>query len=150
VPRGDSTELAEVLPRGKKPVGCSKEVCPLGRRARVNIPPWKGRGVDFGVISATLIVVNAGEGIMLTARTYEFLTKKVSVTKLSGKGNTSKVSIRGLEYAPPAHGEPYTVYTGDAKTFKTAPVRDVRETYCAVLIRTDNSIYQIKYLDQRD
>jgi hypothetical protein len=43
MPRGDSTELAEVLPRGNKSVGGSKGVYPLGRRTRIHAPPEKGR-----------------------------------------------------------------------------------------------------------
>jgi hypothetical protein len=83
---------------------------------------------------------------MSFTRTYDLRTQKVALKKLSRNGNGKIINITGFECAPPVRGESYSIYVGKEKTFKTSPVKDIKETYYAVLIKTDNAVYQIKYM----
>jgi hypothetical protein len=78
-------------------------------------------------------------------RTYEILTKKVSVIKVA-KGKNRTQEIVGYEYEIPTAGEPYSVFVNGGKVFKTSSVQEIKETYNGVLIKTKNSIYRIQYL----
>lgn len=78
--------------------------------------------------------------------TYEVLTRKVSLSKLNGNGKDKGENVIGCEYSAPLKGKPYSIYMRNGKVFKTSSLIDIRRTYTAFLLRTKNSIYQIKYL----
>jgi hypothetical protein len=86
---------------------------------------------------------------MNLAKTDEIFSNKVSVVELNGRRRKTIGRITGLEYAPPRRGVPYSIYNmGSKRVFQTSPVKDIRETYTTTLIKTVNTIYQIKYLDE--
>jgi hypothetical protein len=72
-------------------------------------------------------------------------THQISLIKISNNGKSNE-PISGFEYIPPIVGQPYRIYIGDGKNFKTSPVRDIKEAYNGILIKTKNSIYRIRYL----
>ena len=79
-------------------------------------------------------------------RTYEILTQKVSVLKISKKNKKKSEPLVGYEYEPPTPGERYSVYLTKGKVFRTSLVEEVREVHSAIMIKTKNSVYRIKYL----
>jgi hypothetical protein len=79
-------------------------------------------------------------------KTYEFLLQKVCLQKVSNNGKNKNLMIIGCEYGPPRVGKPYVIHVGKENVFKTTPVKDIKETYTALMIKTKNSIYRIKYL----
>jgi hypothetical protein len=82
---------------------------------------------------------------MLQTTTHMIPTHQVSLVKLSNNGSSNE-PVTGFEYVPPIVGQPYRIYIGDRKNFKTSPVEDIKEAHNGMLIRTKNSIYRIKYL----
>ena len=82
---------------------------------------------------------------MLLTRTHMVPTHQISLIKLNNNGKNNE-PISGFEYIPPIIGQPYRIYIGDGKNFKTSTVTDIKEAYDDILIKTKNSIYRIKYL----
>lgn len=84
--------------------------------------------------------------MMNFGKTYELLLRKVCLEAITRKGRKRNVSVIGCERGRPVVGKPYVIYLGKDRIFKTSPIRDIKETYTALMIQTQNSIYRIKYL----
>jgi hypothetical protein len=83
---------------------------------------------------------------MSYTKTYEILTKKISLSKVDTVGQVQNSAIIGWEYAPPRVGERYSVYLGRGRVLRTSPVEEIKETPYALMIKTLNSVYRIEYL----
>ncbi len=77
---------------------------------------------------------------------YEKKTRKLSCEKFNREGKDINGEFIGWEYEPPQKEKHYTIYLGNGKMLKTSPVKDVIENFHAILVKTTNSIYQVKYL----
>jgi hypothetical protein len=80
-------------------------------------------------------------------KTYEGVTRKISLTRIETLGKDHKGVVIGWEYAAPAKGERYTIYLGKGKILRTSTVEEVKEMPRGIMIKTMNSIYRIEYLE---
>ena len=80
-------------------------------------------------------------------RTQEMPLRKVSLRKVAELDEKVKAgSLIGWECATPEKGQPYMVHLQDGAVFRTSPVQEIEETEMGVVIRTENSIYEARYL----
>jgi hypothetical protein len=75
------------------------------------------------------------------------LTRKVIITKISGRGNYLGETWTGWETAPPKESEPYRIRVGGGKVLKTSPVQLVTETKDTCCVMTANSLYEYKIVE---
>ena len=78
--------------------------------------------------------------------TEETLTQRVALTRICGLGYDQNKTVFGWEYAPPQKGERYTLYLGKGKYLRSSLVEDITHIPDAVMIKTANSLYELKYL----
>jgi hypothetical protein len=74
-------------------------------------------------------------------------TRKVSLSKIYGMGMDRSGPLIGWECAPPKRNERYGIFLRKRKTLRTSPVEEITETHDALVIKTVNSLYEIKYLE---
>jgi hypothetical protein len=135
-----SSGRPQALNKGWKEAGHARAgVGPSGGSARSLLPKFvsvgEGLSVRFqGCLTLSLV------------KTHEILVKKISLTRIDSIDKEQKGAVIGWEYGPPRRGERYSVYLGDGKVLRTSPVEDVKETHCALLIKTMNSVYRVEYL----
>jgi hypothetical protein len=87
------------------------------------------------------------EGRRKVIRTEEMPLSKVSVRKVAQLGEKVKPdSLTGWEYAPPEKGQPYLVYLKDGAVFRTSQVKEVERIEKGFVLRTENSIYEVRYI----
>jgi hypothetical protein len=79
--------------------------------------------------------------------TQETLTQRVALTRIYGQGSELIKTIIGWEYAAPKPGERYTIYLGKGKYLRTSPVQQVINSPNTLMIKTANSLYELKYVD---
>ncbi len=87
---------------------------------------------------------------MSLTKTLKIATRKLSFTKIDKSGTAKKESVEGWEYEPPKKGKNYDIFLGDGKVLRTSPVKDVTENFHSLIVRTENSVYQVKYLKGDD
>jgi hypothetical protein len=78
--------------------------------------------------------------------TQEIQSRRVSLTKIHAASNVKHEGLIGWEAAPPQEGESYVINLRKGRLLRTSPVVDIAETEDALLIRTLNSLYEVKYL----
>lgn len=79
--------------------------------------------------------------------THESLNQRVALTKIFGSAIEESRTIIGWEYAPPKRGERYSIYLGKGKYLRSSTVEDITSNPHSLMIKTANSLYEIKYLD---
>ena len=72
--------------------------------------------------------------------------RKLSCKKIKREGMGKKEELIGWEHEAPQRGKSYIIYLENGKMLKTSPVEDVIENFHAIIVKTTNSIYQVKYL----
>ncbi len=83
---------------------------------------------------------------MNTTKTLKIASRKLSFTKIDKGGNVKNECSVGWEYEPPRKGKNYSIFLGEGRVLRTSPVKDVTENFHSIIVRTKNSIYQLKYL----
>jgi hypothetical protein len=81
------------------------------------------------------------ERVTTASRTF---TRKVSLTKVGGKGSGVGDTLIGWEIAPPKEGERYKISFEKGKVRKTSPVQLITETNGVLCIMTANSLYEVR------
>jgi hypothetical protein len=71
-------------------------------------------------------------------------SRKVSLTKVGGKGSGVGDTLIGWEIAPPKEGERYKIRFEKGKVLKTSPVQLITETNGVLCIMTANSLYEVR------
>jgi hypothetical protein len=87
------------------------------------------------------------EGRPKVIRTEEMPLSKVSVRKVAQLGEKVKSdSLRGWELSAPEKGQPYLIYLKDGAVFRTSPVKEIEKIEKGFVVRTENSIYEVRYI----
>ncbi len=87
---------------------------------------------------------------MNSTKTLKIATRKLSFTKIEKSGTAKEKSVMGWEYEPPKKGKNYDIFLGHGKVLRTSPVKDVTENFHSLIVRTANSVYQVKYIKSDD
>jgi hypothetical protein len=87
---------------------------------------------------------------MNSSKTLKIATRRLSFTKIDKSGSAKKKSLTGWEYEPPKKGKNYDIFLANGKVLRTSPVEDVTENFHSLIVRTANSVYQVKYLKADD
>jgi hypothetical protein len=105
-----------------------------------------GRESDVGEVLFTGVMAPEKSPVKRTA---EIPTRKISLLKLAAtREETTKGGVAGWECAPPRIGRPYAIWLYEGMVLRTSPVRDIRKTKCALIIKTLNSLYRLEYLKE--
>jgi hypothetical protein len=81
--------------------------------------------------------------------TQELALRRLSFRKVAQIGEKIKGGgSLGWEYSGPREGAPYEVHLEGGVLFRTSPVREIERTRMGVIIRTENSLYEVRYLDR--
>ncbi len=87
---------------------------------------------------------------MKSEKTLKIATRKLSFTKIDKVGADKKECLIGWEYEPPQEGKSYNIFLGNKKVLRTSPVREVTENVHSIIVKTTNSMYRLKYLNEGD
>ena len=84
--------------------------------------------------------------MMSKTKTYEIPIRKLSFTKINDTAKNKREGLIGWEYEAPQKGSRYKIYLGNGNILKTSPVKAVSKNFDHMMVKTENSIYKIKYL----
>jgi hypothetical protein len=83
--------------------------------------------------------------------TQEVPLRRLSFRKVGELGRKVKGGgSLGWEYEAPEVGRPYKVYLEDGALFRTSTVREIERTEMGAVLRTENSLYEVRYLGRED
>ncbi len=83
--------------------------------------------------------------------TQEMHLRKISFRRVAELGEKVKTeSSIGWECLTPKKGLPYQIQLQGGAVFRTSPIREMEKTEMGVVIRTANSIYEVRYLHEKD
>jgi hypothetical protein len=83
--------------------------------------------------------------------TQEMHLRKISFRRVAELGEKVKTeSSIGWECLTPRKGLPYQIQLQNGAIFRTSPIREMEKTEIGVVIRTANSIYEVRYLQEED
>ena len=77
--------------------------------------------------------------------------RKVSFRRVAELGEKVKAEDSiGWECVAPEKGLPYELQLQHGAVFRTSPIKEIEKTETGVVIRTANSIYEVRYLHEKD
>jgi hypothetical protein len=83
----------------------------------------------------------------ILTKTHESRARQISIARVETVTTGSKKgSLIGWEFDAPKRGSPYKVYLHEGMLLRTSPIQDFRETDKGLIIKTQNSVYQVEYL----
>ncbi len=77
--------------------------------------------------------------------------REVSYRRVAELGEKVKAEDSiGWECVAPKKGLPYELQLQQGAIFRTSPIKEIEKTETGVVIRTANSIYEVRYLQGED